>query len=78
MMFEKIDNTKMLDALNDRVSSIAGCMLALIEEGYTPNKKKVTILNWSSILIDAYQNLDVLSEEQQTKIHNLFNKVMSL
>ena len=51
MMFEKIDNTKMLDALNDRVSSIAGCMLALIEEGYTPNKKKVTILNWSSILM---------------------------
>ena len=38
----------------------------------------MTILNWSSILIDAYENVDVLSKEQQDKLDNLYNRVLKL
>jgi len=78
MMFEKFNNTQVLDALNSRVSSIAACMLALIEEGYSPNRNKVNIFNWGTILMHAYENFNVLNEEQQVKVNNLFNKVMNL
>lgn len=67
-----------LDDLKNRLSGITDCMRVLAENGYIPNKNKTTILNWSSILIDAYQNIDVLSKEQHAKIDNLYNKVMAL
>ena len=68
----------MLDTLQDRVSSIVDVSMALINEGYIPNKKKVTKLNWGIILIDAFENIDVLSIEQHRKLENLYNKVISL
>lgn len=78
MLYEDGVKEAVLDTLDDRVSSIADCMVALTEEGYIPNRKKTTILNWGCILIDAYQNIDVLSKEQHVEIDNLCNKIMSL
>ena len=68
----------MLDVLENRMSGIADCIQVLFENGYIPNKNKVTILNWSAILIDAYENVDVLSKEQQDKLDNLYNRVLKL
>lgn len=68
----------MLDTLHERVSSITNCIVALLNEGYIPNKNKTTIINWSSILIDAYENIDVFSKEQQNKLDILYNKVLKL
>lgn len=68
----------MLDVLEARMSGIADCIVALFDEGYIPNKNKTTILTWSSILIDAYENVDVLSKEQQEKLDRLYNKVLKL
>lgn len=68
----------MLDTLHDRVSSITYCIVELLKEGYIPNKNKTTIINWSSILIDAYENIDVFSKEQQNKLDILYNKVLKL
>lgn len=73
----KIKDT-VLDTLQNRVSSIVDVSMALINEGYIPNKKKVTKLNWSIILIDAFENIDVLSVEQHRKLENLYNKVINL
>ena len=42
------------------------------------NKNKITILDWTSILIDAYENVDLLSSEQQVKLDNIYNKVLKL
>ena len=68
MLYEPKLKQAMLDVLEERMSGIADCIQILFENGYIPNKNKMTILNWSAILIDAYENVDVLSEEQHKKL----------
>ena len=78
MMYESYLNKAMLDVLENRISGIADSITVLIDKGYIPNKNKMTILNWTPILIDAYENVDVLSKEQQDKLDNLYNRVLKL
>lgn len=78
MLYEPKLKQVMVDVLENRISAIANCVVALLDEGYLPNKNKTTILNWSSILIDAYENIDVLSKEQQDKLDIIYNKVLKL
>ena len=78
MLYNAENKQAMLDALEDRVSSIVDVCIALIEEGYTLNKNKYVKLSWSAIMIDACNNMDVLSPEQHTKIEELFSKIMAL
>ena len=78
MLYDSELKQTMLDILKNRVSGIADCIQSLLAEGYIPNKNKITILNWSSILIDAYENVDILSEEQQKKLDVVYNKVLKL
>lgn len=78
MLYKSNNKSAMLDILKNRVSGVADCINALFEEGYIPNKNKYTILDFSSILIDVYENIDVLSEEQHNKLDNLYNKVLKL
>ena len=74
---EALKNT-MLDTLDNRVSSITSTIVSLLEEGYIPNKNKITIVDWSSILFHAYENIDVFSKEQHNKLDILYNKVLKL
>lgn len=78
MLYEPKLKQAMLDVLEERMSGIADCIQILFDNGYIPNKNKITILNWSAILIDAYENVDVLSKEQQDKLDNLYNRVLKL
>jgi len=78
MLYDSELKQAMLGILENRVSGIADCIQSLLAEGYIPNKNKFTILNWSSILIDAYENVDILSEEQQKKLDVIYNKVLKL
>ena len=78
MLYEEKIKEAMLVILEERVTGIANCIQALIENGYIPNKNKQTILDWSSILIDAYENIDVFSKEQQENLDSLYNKVLKL
>lgn len=78
MLYEESIKQAVVDTLNERVSAIADCIVALINEGYLPNKNKTIILDWSSILIDAYENIDVLSKEQHNAIDTIYNKVIRL
>ena len=78
MLYEPKLKQAMLDVLEERMSGIADCIQILFDNGYIPNKNKMTILNWSAILIDAYENVDVLSKEQQYKLDNLYNRVLKL
>ena len=78
MLYEPNLKQAMLDVLEERMSGIADCIIVLMDNGYTPNKNKMTILNWSAILIDAYENVDVLDSDQQHNLDNLYNKVLKL
>lgn len=78
MLYEPKLKQAMLDVLEDRMSGIADCIVALLEQGYIPNKNKNTVLDWTSILIDAYENVDVLTVEQHKKLDSIYNKVLKL
>lgn len=78
MLYNVENKEAMLDALNDRVSSIVDVCIALVEEGYIPNKNKSTKLSWSVIMIDAINNIDVFSATQHNELEELYSKVMSL
>ena len=78
MLYDAEKKKDMLDALNNRVSSIVDVCVALVQEGYIPNKSKQTKLSWSIIMINAFENIDVLSVEQHNNLEELYNKVMML
>ena len=78
MLYDAEKKQVMLDTLENRVSSIVDVCVALINEGYIPNKNKYNKLSWSMIMIDAFNNIDVLSVEQHNKLETLYNKVMTL
>lgn len=78
MLYDNKIKEAVLGVLENRIPSIASCIESLFNEGYIPNKNKYTILDWSSILVDAYENIDVLSKEQQDKLDRVYNKVLKL
>ena len=78
MLYEEPLKRAVVDVLENRMSAIADCIVALLDEGYIPNKNKRTILDWSSLLIGAYESIDVLTKEQQDKIDRVYNKVLKL
>ena len=49
--------------------------VALTAQGYIVNRAKQTRLQWSSILLHAFENIDVLTPEQQNYIEVLYNKI---
>ena len=76
MMYESYLNKTMLDILENRMSGIADSITVLIDKGYVPNKNKMTILNWTPILIDAYENIALFTEEQQNKLDKIYEKII--
>lgn len=78
MLYDAEKKQNMLDTLNNRVSSIVGVCVALVNEGYNLNKSKFNKLSWAAIMIDAFDNIDILSVEQHNKLETLYNKVMTL
>ena len=78
MLYEPKLKQTMFDVLENRMSGIADCIQVLFDNGYIPNKNKMNILNWTTILIDAYENVDVLSIEQHDKLDNIYNRVLKL
>ena len=78
MMYEDSIKHEIVGILEDRISTISDCIAALYQEGFIPNKNKITILDWSSILIHAYENIEILNNEQRVKLDSLYNKVRAL
>lgn len=67
-----------IDDLESKVISIVNTSIALASQGYLVNKSKHIRLDWSSLLIHAFDNIKVFSLEQQDKIEHLYNKINSI
>lgn len=78
MLYNTEKKQEVLDTLNTKVSSIVDVCVELVNEGYILNKNKTNKLSWNMIMIDAFENIDVLSEEQHNNLEELYNKVMIL
>lgn len=78
MLYDETLKQAMLDILEQRVSGIADSINALAEDGFVPNRNKINILNWSAILIHAYENINIFTKEQQQNLDVLYNKVIKM
>ena len=77
MYDDKIKNN-ILDDLESRTINVANAAVVLASQGYLINKNKYIKLDWSSILIHAFESIDILSREQQNNIERIYNKVVAL
>ena len=64
--------------LESKELSIVNTAVALASQGYLVNKSKYIRLDWSSIILNAFENINVFSKEQQHKIELLYNKLLTL
>lgn len=77
-MYEPYLKQVILDTLENKVSSIATCITVLVNEGYLPNKSKSNVFNACLVLIDCYENVDVLTKEQQDMLDVICNKILKM
>ena len=77
-MYNDVIRKSILDDLEGKVISIINTSIALASQGYLVNKSKYIRLDWSSILLHAFDNIDIFSEEQQNNIERLYNKVSNI
>ena len=61
--------------LEQKAIGIVQTTVALTAQGYIVNRAKQTRLQWSCILLHAFENIDVLTPEQQNYIEVLYNKI---
>ena len=64
--------------LESKELSIVNTIAVLASQGYVINQAKQIKLDWTSIILNAFENINVFSEEQQHKIELLYNKISTL
>ena len=57
---------------------IAEVMAKLTEEGYIPNKNKEQKLQWTVILLGAFRNIRLFSQDKQNEFINFYIKLNRL
>lgn len=58
--------------------SIVNTAVVLASQGYIVNRAKYIKLDWTSIILNAFENINIFSEEQQHKLELLYNKLSTL
>ena len=64
--------------LESKELNIVNTVVVLASQGYVINQVKHIKLDWTSIILNAFENINVFSEEQQHKIELLYNKISTL
>lgn len=77
MYDDKLRKTIITD-LESKELSIVNTAVVLASQGYVVNQAKYIKLDWTSIILNAFENINVFSEEQQHKIELLYNKISTL
>ena len=77
-MYNDVIKKNILDDLESKAMSIVNTSIVLASQGYLVNKSKYIRLDWSSLLLHAFENIDIFSKEQQNNIERLYNKVSNI
>ena len=77
-MYDDVIKKNILDDLESKTMNIVNTSIALTSQGYLVNKSKYIRLDWSSLLLHAFENIDIFSKEQQNNIERLYNKVSNI
>ena len=78
MLYNKDIRKQITDTLENKVSVIVDYNIALAEQGMLASKDNSANLSATLMLIDAFENIDVFSYEQQNNLENLYNKIISV
>lgn len=77
-MYDDVIKKNITSDLESKVMSIVNTSIALASQGYFVNKSKYTRLAWSSILLHAFDNIDILKPEQQHRVELIYNKLSTI
>ena len=77
-MYNDVIKKNILDDLESKAMSIVNTSIVLASQGYLVNKSKYIRLDWSSLLLHAFENIDVLKPEQQHRVELLYNKISTI
>ena len=64
--------------LESKELNVVNTVVVLASQGYIINQAKHFKLDFASIILNAFENINVFSEEQQHKIELLYNKFSML
>lgn len=64
--------------LESKELSIVNTAVVLASQGYIVNRAKYIKLDWTSIVLNAFENINIFSKEQQHKLELLYNKLSTL
>ena len=77
MYNDKLQETA-INNLESKAIGITNTAIALASQGYIINKSKHIKLDWSSLLLHAFENIDILNKAQQHKVELLYNKLSTI
>lgn len=77
MYDNKLQET-IIDSLESKTIELVNASIVLASQGYLVNKTKRAKLEWSSILIHAFENIDVFSDEQKNQIEVVYKKLQTI
>lgn len=77
MYDNKLQET-IINSLESKTIDLVNTSIVLASQGYLVNKSKRVKLEYSSILIHAFENIDVFSDEQKKQIELVYNKLQTI
>lgn len=64
--------------LENKAINLVNTTIALSSQGYTIDKSKQIILDWTNIMLHAFKNIDTFDDNQKQKIELLYNKLSTI
>ena len=64
--------------LESKELCIVNAAVVLASQGYVVNRAIYIKFDWATIILNAVENINIFSEEQQHKIELLYNKLSTL
>lgn len=84
VLFNKFDimtteqQQALISATTNKELDVAKIMAILTEEGYIPNKNKEQKLQWAVMLLGAFKNITIFSDDKQRQFINFLIKLNRL
>ena len=63
--------------LTNKILGLSNTNIVLSSQGFIVNDAKLVKLSWLNLLLNAYSNSVIFTNEQQESINRLYNKIQS-
>lgn len=77
-MYDEKISENIINDLETKTIIVSNTAIVLASQGYLINKRKYLKLDWSSILIHCFENIDVFDDNQKHNIELLYNKLSTI